>query len=325
MNGWMYWAMLMLGGVSTVLLVMGLGLTWEHIMGPRRQRLAERWRAVADDTAVMDAGRLIKKRYLSENASLQAWLQQVPAAQVYDRFLQQTGLPITVMQSVVIALASVLFCAVLSVLLGWPVALAWALMLAVLLLELAYLRRKKQQRLMRIDQQLPDALDLMARALQAGHALSGALLIAAKETKQPIASELQTVFDEVNFGISVQVALPHLAERIASDNVRYFVVAALIQSETGGNLSEILKSTAFLIRERQKITGMVRVLSAEGRLSAWILSALPFAIAGLLSWVNPHFMAKLWTDPLGMKLLTGSLVLAAVGIVWMRHLVTVRV
>ena len=300
MNDLMYWGMLLLGGASTVLLVMGLGLSWEHFMGPRRQRLAERWRTVADDSTVIDAGRLIKKRYLSENASLQAWLQQVPAVQVYDRFLQQTGLSITVMQSVVVALASVLACAAVAVLLAWPLVLAWTLMLSVLLLELAYLRRQKKQRLMRMDQQLPDALDLMARALQAGHALSGALLIAAKETKPPIASELQTVFDEVNFGISVQVALPHLAERIASDNVRYFVVAALIQSETGGNLADILKSTAFLIRERQKIAGTVRVLSAEGRLSALILSALPFAIAGLLSWVNPGFMAKLWTDPLGL-------------------------
>ena len=111
MNGVMYWGMLLLGGASTVLLVMGLGLTWEHFMGPRRQRLAERWRAVIDETTVIDAGRLIKKRYLSENASLQAWLQQVPAVQVYDRFLQQTGLSITVMQSVVVALASVLACA----------------------------------------------------------------------------------------------------------------------------------------------------------------------------------------------------------------------
>lgn len=325
MNDVMYWAMLALGGAATVFLILGVGLSWEHFMGPRKQRLSERWRAVSDDAAQIDAGRLIKKRYLSENPSLQAWLQQVPAVQGYDRFLQQTGLSITVMQSVAFAAASVLVGAVLAVLLGLPLWLSWILMLSTVLLEVAYLRRLKKQRLIRIDQQLPDALDLMARALQAGHALSGALLIAAKESKQPIASELQTVFDEVNFGISVQVALPHLADRIASDNVRYFVVAALIQSETGGNLADILKSTAFLIRERQKIAGMVRVLSAEGRLSAVILSALPFAIAGLLSWVNPEFMAKLWTDPLGLKLLTGSLILAGVGIVWMRSLVSVRV
>lgn len=325
MNTVMYWVMLFFAGASAVLLFMGLGLTWEHFMGPRRQRLTERWRTVSDDDTLIDAGRLIKKRHLSENPSLQAWLQKMPTMQAYDRFLLQTGLSMTVAQSLVFALVSLLVCVVLAAVLGLSVVLSLALVLGVLVLEVAYLRRQKTQRLLRIDQQLPGALDLMARALQAGHALSGALLIAAKESKQPIASELQTVFDEVNFGISVQVALPRLAARIASDNVRYFVVAALIQSETGGNLAEILKSTAFLIRERQKIAGTVRVLSAEGRLSALILSALPFAIAGLLSWVNPGFMAKLWTDPLGLKLLYGSLFLALVGIVWMRRLVSVRV
>ena len=325
MNDVMYWGMLALGGAATVFLVMALALFWERAMGPRRQRWAQRWRTVSQDTGEIDAGRLIKKRYLSENASLQAWLQQVPAVQVYDRFLQQTGLPVTVAQSVVWMLASVLTWGVLALVWGAPPMLVLVGALLVLWLDVLYLRRRKAQRLLRIDQQLPDALDLMARALQAGHALSGALLIAARESKPPIASELQAVFDEVNYGISVQVALPHLADRIASDNVRYFVVAALIQSETGGNLADILKSTALLIRERQKIAGMVRVLSAEGRLSAVILSALPFAIAGLLSWVNPDFMAKLWTDPLGLKLLTASLVLAGVGIVWMRSLVNVRV
>lgn len=325
MNDAMYWAMLGLGGASTVFLILALGLIWEHWRGPRRQRLSERWRAVADDAEVIDAGRLIRKRYLSENASLQAWLQAMPIMQAYDRFLQQTGLAITVAQSLWLGLGAAGLCSVLAVGLGLPLVGLPLVWLGVCALGWAELRRRKHHRLACIDQQLPDALDLMARALQAGHALSGALLIAAKESKQPIASELQAVFDEVNFGISVQVALPHLAERIASDNVRYFVVAALIQSETGGNLAEILKSTAFLIRERQKISGMVRVLSAEGRLSALILSALPFAIAGLLSWVNPGFMAKLWTDPLGLKLLYGSLFLALVGIVWMRRLVSVRV
>lgn len=325
MNDVMYWGMLALGGAATVLLVMALALLWEQAMGPRRQRWAQRWRMVSQDKDEIDVGRLIKKRHLSENASVQAWLQQVPAVQAYDRFLLQTGLPLTVAQSVVWALASVLAWVVLALLWGGPPLLVLIGALLVLWLGVVYLRRRKAQRLVRIDQQLPDALDLMARALQAGHALSGALLIAARESKQPIASELQAVFDEVNYGTSVQLALPHLAEGIASDNVRYFVVATLIQSETGGNLADILKSTAFLIRERQKMAGMVRVLSAEGRLSALILSVLPFAIAGLLSWVNPDFMAKLWTDPLGVKLLTASLVLAGVGIVWMRSLVSVRV
>jgi tight adherence protein B len=325
MSGVWYWMTLCIAGLATALLVVGLWMTWERTMGPGHKRWQARWRVVAQDDGSEDAVRLTQKRQLSENVALQTWLQKMPVMKSLDRLLVQAGLPISLAQAfgmgvfLTVAGTAVVFFA------GVPMALA---VFAMPLLWGAagwYVLYRKRRRLLQIDRQLPDALDMMARALQVGHALSGALLIAAKESRQPIASELQTVFDEVNFGISLQVALPHLAERIASDNVRYFVVAALVQSETGGNLADILRSTAFLIRERHKLTATVKVLSAEGRLSAWILSALPFAIAALLSWVNPEFISKLWTDPLGLKLLIGSLVLALVGIVWMQRLVSVRI
>lgn len=325
MSGVWYWMTLCIAGLATALLVVGLWMTWERTMGPGHKRWQARWRVVAQEDGSEDAVRLTQKRQLSENVALQAWLQKMPVMKSLDRLLVQAGLPISLAQAfgmgvfLTVAGTAVVFFA------GAPMALA---VFAMPLLWGAagwYVLYRKRRRLLQIDRQLPDALDMMARALQVGHALSGALLIAAKESRQPIANELQTVFDEVNFGISLQVALPHLAERIASDNVRYFVVAALVQSETGGNLADILRSTAFLIRERHKLTATVKVLSAEGRLSAWILSALPFAIAALLSWVNPEFISKLWTDPLGLKLLIGSLVLALVGIVWMQRLVSVRI
>jgi tight adherence protein B len=294
-------------------------------MGPGRKRLLARWRVVAQDDVSEEAVRLTKKRQLSENAELQAWLQKIPVMKSLDRLLVQAGLPISLAQAFGMGIFLTLAGTALVFFAGAPMVLAVFAMPLLWGLAGWYVLYRKRRRLLQIDRQLPDALDMMARALQVGHALSGALLIAAKESRQPIASELQTVFDEVNFGISLQVALPHLADRIASDNVRYFVVAALVQSETGGNLADILRSTAFLIRERHKLTATVKVLSAEGRLSAWILSALPFAIAALLSWVNPEFISKLWTDPLGLKLLIGSLVLALVGIVWMQRLVSVRI
>lgn len=325
MSGVWYWMTLCIAGLATALLVVGLWMTWERTMGPGHKRWQARWRVVAQDDGSEDAVRLTQKRQLSENVALQAWLQKMPVMKSLDRLLVQAGLPISLAQAfgmgvfLTVAGTAVVFFA------GAPMALAVFAMPLLWGVAGWYVLYRKRRRLLQIDRQLPDALDMMARALQVGHALSGALLIAAKESRQPIASELQTVFDEVNFGISLQVALPHLAERIASDNVRYFVVAALVQSETGGNLADILRSTAFLIRERHKLTATVKVLSAEGRLSAWILSALPFAIAALLSWVNPEFISKLWTDPLGLKLLIGSLVLALVGIVWMQRLVSVRI
>lgn len=325
MSGVWYWMTLCIAGLATALLVVGLWMTWERTMGPSHKRWQARWRVVAQDDGSEDAVRLTQKRQLSENVALQTWLQKMPVMKSLDRLLVQAGLPISLAQAfgmgvfLTVAGTAVVFFA------GAPMALAVFAMPLLWGVAGWYVLYRKRRRLLQIDRQLPDALDMMARALQVGHALSGALLIAAKESRQPIASELQTVFDEVNFGISLQVALPHLAERIASDNVRYFVVAALVQSETGGNLADILRSTAFLIRERHKLTATVKVLSAEGRLSAWILSALPFAIAALLSWVNPEFISKLWTDPLGLKLLIGSLVLALVGIVWMQRLVSVRI
>ena len=325
MSGVWYWMTLCIAGLATALLVVGLWMTWERTMGPGHKRWQARWRVVAQDDGSEDAVRLTQKRQLSENVALQAWLQKMPVMKSLDRLLVQAGLPISLAQAFGMGVFLTLAGTAVVFFAGAPMALAVFAMPLLWGVAGWYVLYRKRRRLLQIDRQLPDALDMMARALQVGHALSGALLIAAKESRQPIASELQTVFDEVNFGISLQVALPHLAERIASDNVRYFVVAALVQSETGGNLADILRSTAFLIRERHKLTATVKVLSAEGRLSAWILSALPFAIAALLSWVNPEFISKLWTDPLGLKLLIGSLVLALVGIVWMQRLVSVRI
>ncbi len=325
MSGMFYAVILCVVGVAVALLVAGLIMTWDATMGPGRKRLNERWRVVSKNDGVEAAVRLSQKRLLSENAAVQAWLQQSSFIRALDRVLVQAGLQISLAQAFGLFLVFTVSGAAVAFFSGAPVWAALLLMPVVWVLLAWYVLYRKRRRLLQIDLQLPAALEMMARALQVGHALSGALLIAAKESRDPMASELQTVFDEMNFGISLQVALPHLAERIASDSVRYFVVAAMVQSETGGNLADILNSTASLIRDRHKLTATVKVLSAEGRLSAWILSVLPFAIAALLSWVNPEFIGKLWTDPLGLKLLTGSLVLAVVGVIWMQRLVSVRI
>ena len=132
----------------------------------------------------------------------------------------------------------------------------------------------------KIERQLPDALDLMTRALRAGHAFSSALKMAGEEMAEPIAGEFRTVHDEVNFGVSLEQALTHLSERVPLTDLRYFVVAVLIQRDSGGNLTEILGNLSQLIRERLKLLAKVKVLSSEGRMSAWILGLMPFFLAG---------------------------------------------
>jgi tight adherence protein B len=129
----------------------------------------------------------------------------------------------------------------------------------------------------------------------------------------------------VNFGISLQDALLNLATRVPSTDLKYFVIAVLLQRETGGNLAELLGNLSALIRARFKLLGTIRVLSAEGRLSAWVLSLLPFVAAALLNIINPKFMSILWTDPSGLQLVWGALAMSAVGVVWMWRTVKIRV
>ena len=138
-----------------------------------------------------------------------------------------------------------------------------------------------------------------------------ALKMAGEEMAEPIAAEFRTVHDEVNFGVSLQQALTHLSERVPLTDLRYFVVAVLIQRESGGNLTEILGNLSRLIRERLKLMAKVRVLSSEGRMSAWILALMPFALAGVLNLMNPEFMSPLWTDPIGISMIKYLLVMMA--------------
>jgi tight adherence protein B len=161
--------------------------------------------------------------------------------------------------------------------------------------------------------------------MQAGHALSSAILMAANEGPQPLADRWRSIFDEINFGIPTRMAIEDFSEQVDSEYVRLFVVSTMIQMETGGNMAEILHNTANLIRERQQLQASVKVLSAEGRVSALILSTLPFALGALLTLINPAFVAVLWTDPLGLKLLLVAMGLMFIGVVWMWRMIDIAV
>jgi tight adherence protein B len=201
------------------------------------------------------------------------------------------------------------------------VLLALACMCGPLLL----VRRARSQRLQQIETQLPDALDMMGRALRAGHAFPTALKMVGDEMNAPIAEEFKAVFDEVNFGMSMQDALTSMANRVDLTDMRFFVIAVVIQRETGGNLAELLASISAIMRDRIKLMAQVRVLTAEGRMSAWILSLLPFGAAGLIHLTNPTFLQLLYTDKLGLTMLGISGALMGIGIMVMRNIIDIRV
>jgi tight adherence protein B len=323
-----FWTFAALASLSIGALVWGLYGLWRQHLDPRQKALAQRLQATTLTGPMDEAEPTLKlrpKRMLSPWAWTERGLQALPGAAAFDHFLLQTGLALSLAQALSLAAGLVLLALVLGASLHWPVLLSLVVAALGPLLLIAFLQHRRTVRMTLISQALPDALDLMARSMQAGHAFASALQVAAQDCPPPLSHELRAVFEEINFGISTAQALQALAVRVASDDVRYFVVAVVIQSETGGNLAEILKNTAHLIRERQKIAGIVRVLSAEGRISAVILSLLPFALAALMGLLNPGFISRLWTDPMGLQLVYISLTLMAFGILWMWRLIQIRV
>src|SRR5206468_4439419 len=150
-----------------------------------------------------------------------------------------------------------------------------------------WLGRRRTARLRLLERQIPEALDLMGRAMRAGHAFPTAVKMVGDEMAEPIAKEFRVLFDETNFGVPQTEALMRLADRVPIDDLRYFVIAVMIQRESGGNLAELLDNIAAIVRARLKLLGEVRTLSAEGKLSAWILGLLPFCVGALINILNP--------------------------------------
>lgn len=188
-----------------------------------------------------------------------------------------------------------------------------------------YLKRKKNARMTAFHRQLPEVLDLMSRALKSGHTFGGAMRMVADEFEDPIGSEFGQTLDEINYGMDVDRALDNLLDRVDVADLKFFAVSVNIQRETGGNLAEIVSNIARLVRERFVLYGKVRVLSAEGRLSALLLSSLPFITAGILYFVNPDYMGRMWTTELGLNMSYGALTGMVVGILCMRKMVKITV
>ena len=189
----------------------------------------------------------------------------------------------------------------------------------------AYLVHRRTSRRKRFEEQFPEALDLMSRAIRAGHALQTALGMAAEELPDPVGPEFKKTFDQQNFGLPLRDALNEMAVRIPLLDVRFFVTAVLIQRDTGGNLAEILDNLAHVVRERFKIRRQVRVHTAHGRFTGYVLLSLPAALAIALSFINPEHMQVLFREHMGQMMLMGAIVMQTVGFVWIRKVIKIEV
>ncbi len=192
-------------------------------------------------------------------------------------------------------------------------------------LPVLFLLQRRSSRLKAFEEQFPDALDLVSRAIRAGHAFQAAVGMAAEELPAPVGPEFKKVFDQQNFGLPVRDALNGLAERVPLVDVKFFVTAVAIQRETGGNLAEILDNLAHVVRERFKILRQVRVHTAHGRISGFVLLALPAFLAVALSFINPEHMKPLFEERVGQMLIAGTIGLQVIGYFWIQRVIKIEV
>jgi tight adherence protein B len=190
---------------------------------------------------------------------------------------------------------------------------------------LGMLRYKRHLRMRKFEEMFPGALDLLSRAIRAGHAFQTAMGMVADELPEPVGPEFKTTFDHQNFGLPLRDALNELAQRIDILDVRFFVTAVSIQRDTGGNLAEILDNLAHVVRERFKIRRQVRVHTAHGRFTGWVLMALPAALGVVLSFINPDHMQLLFREHMGQVMLVGAMVLQIIGYIWIRQVIKIEV
>ena len=222
-----------------------------------------------------------------------------------------------------------LLLAVLGATASWLARVPWFFAplagLVMFFIPLLWVLNKRRVRLKTFAAQLPDALELVARALRAGHSLGAGMHVVAEEMPSPIADEFGRVYEEQNLGISVEESLRNICERVPNLDLRFFVTSVAIQRQTGGDLAEILDKIGYVIRERYRILGQVKALTAEGRLSGIVLIALPPVLFLVMLHIKPDYVQLLWTEPLGIKMSVFGLVMQVVGAIVIKKIVDIKV
>jgi tight adherence protein B len=219
--------------------------------------------------------------------------------------------------------------ALVGVTIGWLARVPWFFLPfsggILFLIPLGWVWWKRFQRLKKFSSQLPDALELVARALRAGHSLAAGMHVVAEEMPSPIADEFSRVYEEQNLGIPIEDALNSMCVRVPNLDLRFFVTSVAIQRQTGGDLAEILDNIGYIIRERYRILGQVKALTAEGRLSGVVLIALPFLLFLVMLHIQPSYVSLLWTHEMGIQFSIFAVVMQILGALVIRKIVNIKV
>jgi tight adherence protein B len=319
--------MLLLGSGFFLILALTFGLV-VGLSGPSRAEKVVQQRLVSvtsirsgEHEVALEASQLLRKTATSRFGFLDSYVSHHASMQKLRRYVTQAGLNTTASAVLVqsLGLAAVGFLGAL-VMLPQPV-IEGAAALVLALLPWARIMWARSRRVRAFDKALPQAIDMMARALRAGHSTSGSIEIITQGAPEPAASEFGEVFRQQNFGLPLRDALMQLLDRVPSQDLRVMVTAIVVQRETGGNLVEILDRTVFVIRERQRIHGEIRTQTAQGRMTGWILAALPVGMMVMINMINPGYSSILFHTKTGHMLLYAGAGLLTLGTVVINRII----
>lgn len=290
-----------------------------------RKRLQQRLEEIDAEDDADSIASLLREKYLRSLSPMERTFESMPALESLRRMIEQAGYTILAYQVILIAV-------VLAVVGGF---VAWQLTRMPLAavcgvaagFGLPFLRvwTAQRERMMLFEEQLPDAIDSMKRALQAGHPFGAAIKLVAEDMDDPIAREFELTFADINYGNDLRRAMLGLLQRVPSLTVMALVTSVLVQKETGGNLAEILEQISKVVRGRFRFQRRVKTLSAEGRMSAWILALLPFFLFAAISFTSPDYLPVLLENETGRQMIMGGTILAMAGIFWIRQIIRIDV
>ncbi len=312
-------------GLSAIFACGYLTTSWvyHYLIGPIRKRRRLQDRALEDRREEVLRGRIFKQQETIEKGLMVRFAEKTGFQEKLDKLqkeLMMAGIYkgagnflslVVILASAAYAVSQVFHNYVLSILL--PLVAG-----SIPFVVLSFKKRRKSNL---IEKQMPDVMELLARSLRAGHTLPSALELASKETPDPLGTELRMAYEEQRLGISLSEALRHVVDRVDSRDLRYFVTAVLVQTETGGNLAEVMEKIGYLIRDRLRVKGKIKGLTAEGRMSASILGILPFAMFVIIYLIHKKYVMMLLVDPWGKKLLVAGLISMTLGILSMRKII----
>lgn len=293
--------------------------------GKMRKRIRSRLHLLETANHLPNMQMVLRQKYLKRLSPLEAALEQLPWCERLAQMIEQSGHDYRAYRVLLLSLLLALFCAAGA----WVALKLWwaALVLGLLGGCVPFLKisSDRSKRFAAFEEGLPDALDAMCRALRAGHPFNETLRLVAEEHKGPVAHEFGLTFADINFGNDVRRAMLGLLERMPSMTVMMLVTTILIHRESGGNLTEVLERIGSLIRGRFRFQRKVKSLSAEGRMSAWVLVAIPFVLAAGIVATTPKYMTLLIKDELGQQLVVAAFIAMLLGIFWIRRIIRIDV